>query len=679
MDNSLRMQKGKSWSKRIIAWAILSFFVVILSFAVFYIAGMLGFSLAVAIGIAIVVGLAVAVLGILGLVDSNLSARAAFLSASIIVITIVIGIICFIFFSGLAIFREVGFFRFLFGTTWHIHPTDPTLNIYGVFPMMMGTFIAGAGALVIGGGIGVLAAVFISRFCPKKIKPIITQAINMLAGIPSVIYGFFAIQFIVPMFNEISPNGSGTGPLAVAIILGIMIMPMVVALSRASIDAVEKSYYEGAVALGANDSTAVFKVVVPSAKSGIFASLILGLGRAVGETMAVIMVAGNSATMPLGIFESFRTLTTNIVFEMSYSMPGTSHYNALLGTGVVLLIVVLLINIIFNLVKHKVNIFAPIKRLLPKRKPQASTDVTASESLSPSTYVQGLKFEDMRSSSLSARISKAIPVVLKSLTYVAVVFAVVALVGITTFVLANGLPHINKQLLTGEFTFGGPRTIAPSIVTTFMVILLAGVIAFPLGIACAIFLNEYSKRGSKIAKYIELAVETLAGIPSILYGLFGGIFFVTFVGLGASITAGSLTVALMLLPVTVRSTQESLKSVPDTYREGAYALGVRKPRTIFKIILPSALPGIVAMIILGVGRIVAETAALIFTMGGSMGGMPEGYNSPGTTLAVAFYRLTEPGIYDNEAFATASILIMIVLALNILATVISARLRKRRT
>ena len=660
------------------AVALSTYIALLLSVAVFYFAGILGFPFITAILIAIAIGIVSVVFFLLGVVNIDMSAKTAFLTASIIVMTVVVGIILFIFFNGASIFFEVGFFRFIFGSEWYIHPSNPALNDYGIFPMIVGTFVAATGALIIGGGFGILAAVFISRFCPKKIKPIITQAINMLAGIPSVIYGFFGLKFIVPIFNSISPNASGTGPLVVAIVLGIMIMPMVVALSRSSIDAVEKHYYEGAVALGASDARAVFRVVVPSAKSGIMASLILGLGRAVGETMAVIMVAGNAVSMPLGPFEAFRTLTTNIVFEMAYSIPGSSHYGALLGTGVVLLVVILIINIVFNLVKNKVNVLVPVKKLI-KRFSKKKEKVVVSEPLSHTAHIKDYRFEDMVSTSFFTKILKTIPHVLKYLSFVAIGFALVALVGITMFVLVNGLPNITGQLLTGEFTFGGPRTIAPSIVSTLMVVLLAGAIAFPLGIACAVFLAEYSKKGNKVAKAIELAVETLAGIPSILYGLFGGIFFVTFMGLGASITAGALTVALMLLPVTVRATQESLKSVPVSYREGSLALGAGKARTIFKVVLPAALPGIVAMIILGIGRVVAETAALIFTMGGSMGGMPSGYSSPGTTLAVAFYRLTEPGIYDNEAYATASILIMLVLTLNILATVISARLRKKRS
>ncbi|MCL2821842.1 MAG: phosphate ABC transporter permease subunit PstC [Firmicutes bacterium] len=684
--------------------AVLSLYIAFgLSIAVFYICNLvLGFPIIVAIILSFIVGVATTTLFLMGVVNKDMSFKAAFFMSGTIVSVAVAGIIVFIFITGMPIFFEVGFFRFIFGRTWYINPDNPSENIYGVFPMIMGTFVAGIGALIFGGGLGVLTAVFISRFCHKKIKPVVTQAVNMLAGIPSVVYGFFGLEVIVPMFNSISPNGSGTGPLAVALVLGIMILPTVVALSRTSIDAVEKSYYEGAVALGSRDSSAVFRVVLPGAKSGVMASLILGLGRAVGETMAVIMVAGNSTFLPTGPFEAFRTLTTNIVFEMSYASD--SLMNALLGTAVVLMITVLLINIAFNLLKRKDSdkpsltkkLFLFIKYKLVKGRvasgtanvPKAKKNFSVSNygadtgqrhdkiALEPPQKIRPL--EQMVSRSFFAKLIKIIPPFFKVLTFISSALAIVALVGITAFILINGLPHISLSLLTGEFTFNGPRTIAPSIITTLMVILLSGIIAFPLGIACAVFLNEYSKRGSKIAKIIELAVETLAGIPSILYGMFGGIFFVVTMNLGASITAGSLTMALMLLPISVRTTQESLKSVPNTFREGSLALGAGKARTIFRVVLPNALPGIVAMIILGIGRVVAETAALIFTMGGSLGGMPEGFGSPGTTLAVAFYRLTQPGIYDNEAYATASILIMIVFVLNILATIIYGKLKKKK-
>ena len=210
-----------------------------------------------------------------------------------------------------------------------------------------------------------------------------------------------------------------------------------------------------------------------------------------------------------------------------------------------------------------------------------------------------------------------------------------------------------------------------------MTILLSIVIAIPLGIATAIFLNEYTKKGSRFISIIRSAVDILSGVPSIVYGLFGAITFVVLLGGSYSILAGSLTISIMLLPTVIRSTEESLKSVPDSFREGSLALGAGKLRTIFKVVLPSAMPGIIAAVILSIGRVVSESAPFMFTMGASIKPMPDGYMSSGTTLAVALYKLSSENLHTNEAYATACILIVIVLALNLLAEWVGKKLEKK--
>ena len=185
--------------------------------------------------------------------------------------------------------------------------------MYGILPMIVGTLCATAGALLVGGTIGYLTAIFLAKFCPKKIKGILSQVVNLLAGIPSVIFGFFGMRVLSPFLGIFTSNGSGSGIFLVSIVLGIMILPTVVSLSKNAIEAVPDAYYEGARALGASHEQAVFKVVVPAGRSGVLASLILGVGRAMGETMAVVMVAGNSPVFPTGLFRSFCTLTATIV------------------------------------------------------------------------------------------------------------------------------------------------------------------------------------------------------------------------------------------------------------------------------------------------------------------------------------------------------------------------------
>ena len=249
--------------------------------------------------------------------------KGVFTAAAIICVVAVASIFIFLIIKSFPAFQKIGFFNFLFGDTWapdkdDVYAATELYGSYGIFTMVVGTLAATVGALLFGGIFGYYTAVFIVFFCPEKLKKVFTTVVNLLAGIPSVVYGFFGIMFLLPALANIAPN-NGSGLLATSIILGIMILPTVVSLTRTSLDAVPKSYYEGAVALGATHSRAVFKTVSPAASSGIFAALVLGVGRALGETMAVVMVAGNSPVYPEGLFGSFRVMTANIVMEMGYA------------------------------------------------------------------------------------------------------------------------------------------------------------------------------------------------------------------------------------------------------------------------------------------------------------------------------------------------------------------------
>jgi|GEM_PF-28274 len=278
------------------------------------------------------------------------AAKILFLIAAIFAIFAVLAIIGFLFFQGIPAMRRIGLFNFLFGTIWHPEDADmvaggaPLVGDYGLAPMIVGSLYTVAGALIVGGILGIFTAVFLSSFCPKKIKPVLRQIVNLLAGIPSVIFGFFGMMVIVPLL------GGNYGILPVSIILGIMILPTIAAISTSGIEAVDRGYYEGAVALGATKSQAIFKVVVPAAKSTILASTILGVGRSIGETMAVILVAGNNPVMPRGLLTDFRTLTANIVMEMAYATQGGLTLGAMIATGCVLVVFILIINTAFMLV-----------------------------------------------------------------------------------------------------------------------------------------------------------------------------------------------------------------------------------------------------------------------------------------------------------------------------------------
>lgn len=256
-----------------------------------------------------------------------------------------VALICiFIFINGIPV-AEVGVFRFLSGSQW-----KPSNDIYGIFPMILGSLYVTAGAIIIGVPVGILTAVFMARFCPKKLYRIIKPAVDLLAGIPSVVYGFFGLMVIVPFIRDFL-GGSGSSMLAASVILGIMILPTIVNVSEAAIRAVPESYYEGSLALGATHERSVFFTVVPAAKSGIMAGVILGVGRAIGETMAVVMVAGNQAVIPSGVLKGLRTLTANIVLEMGYAAD--LHRGALIATAAVLFVFILIINLTFSFIKRR--------------------------------------------------------------------------------------------------------------------------------------------------------------------------------------------------------------------------------------------------------------------------------------------------------------------------------------
>jgi phosphate transport system permease protein len=257
-------------------------------------------------------------------------------------------IICFfMFINGFPAIFKIGIFNFLGGDIWK--PTDvPAL--YGILPMIVGSLYVTAGAIIIGVPIGLLTAIFLSFFCPKKLHKVLKPIIELLAGIPSIVYGFFGLVVLVPLIRD-NFGGNGNSMLTASIILGIMILPTVISISEASLRAVPSLYYEGALALGATHERSIFSVILPAAKSGVLASVILGIGRAVGETMAVIMVAGNQARMPTGILKGVRTMTANIVIEMGYAAE--LHREALIATGVVLFVFILLLNLCFSLISNR--------------------------------------------------------------------------------------------------------------------------------------------------------------------------------------------------------------------------------------------------------------------------------------------------------------------------------------
>ncbi len=270
-----------------------------------------------------------------------------FLFTALISIIAVLFICVFLFANGLPAMGEIGVIDFLFGMNW-----KPTSDMYGIFPMIVGSLYITALAIILGVPIGIMTAVYMTYFCPKYIYRWLKPAVDLLAGIPSIIYGFFGMTVLVPFVRNYI-GGNGNSILSASILLGIMILPTIITISESAINAVPDAFYENSRALGATHERSVFLVVVPAAKSGILASVVLGIGRVIGETMAVVMIAGNQPRLTGNILKGIRTMTANVVIEMKYAAG--LHEEALVATGVVLFVFILLINTSFSVIKNRVN------------------------------------------------------------------------------------------------------------------------------------------------------------------------------------------------------------------------------------------------------------------------------------------------------------------------------------
>ncbi|MGN0782282.1 MAG: phosphate ABC transporter permease subunit PstC [Christensenellales bacterium] len=575
------------------------------------------------------------------------AAKAVFTVSAFFSVAAVAGIVFFILLESIPAFSEIGVFNFIFGTTWA--PTKDFLPVserFGILPMIVGSVAVTAGAILVGGTTGVFTAVFLACFCPKRLKAVFNQVINLLAGIPSIVYGYFGLVALVPLLAKSSPTGSGQGALASSIILGLMILPTVASIVRNSLEAVPEGLLEGALALGCTKAQAVFKVILPASKSGTVTGIIMGIGRAVGETMAVMMIAGNSPQFIEGPFTSIRTLTINIVMEMNYAEG--LHMNALIATGFVLLVLVLLLNAILAYVNRR-------------KKPLSKNASLNSKGQSGITHV-----------------FKKTGGVCESLKYASAAIACIValcLAFLIVFVFVKGVGHISWDLLFGE-SGNEKMTLRPAFVSTGMLILLSLAVALPVGVATAVYLAEYSGRGSRAVRVVRLFVDTLASIPSIVFGLFGSLVFGELLGMGYSLLSGGLTLALIVLPTIIRSAEESILAVSDSLREASLALGAGKARTIFKVVLPAAMSGIITAVILSVGRIVGESAALIYTAG-AVPYTPQSYLDEGSTFAVMMWMFSGEGMYVDSAYATACILMIFVAILNLLVTMCERKFRKK--
>ena len=603
--------------------------------------------------------------------------KTVFFFTALFAVIVVAFILLFLLRDGYLIFSQVGIFDFLFGTAW-----TPTAFVpsYGIFPLIAGTILVTIGAMVFAVPLSLGCAIYISELASPRVKKVLKPAVELLAGIPSVVYGFFGLIFLTNFIRVTFDLPTGETWLAASVLLGIMALPTIISVSEDAISSVPREYKEGSLAIGATRWQTMSRVIVPAALSGIAAAIILGIGRAIGETMAVLMVAGNAAIIPdpiWNILSPLRTLTGTLGIEMGEVSVGSEHYNALFGIAVVLLIITLIVNlsavaILRHLregrIRHQVSIqlISPaVKNSLVRIAKIFGIVFVVIFILiaAPLWFAALLLFSGAAWYFGNGLLSqKHIETFAFFLIACAAITVLAILLILLQDIIINGLPALSLEFLTQPpKDLGRAGGIFPAIIGTLYLVGGAILIALPLGVGAAIYLVEYTREG-RITGIIRTGVDLLNGTPSIVFGLFGFAFIVLFLNFGVSMIAGQITLSLMVLPTVIRTTEESLKSIPSSLREGSLALGATKWQTIRNVVLPPAVPGIVTGAILSIGRAAGETAPIMFTaVVFSSRFLPDSVFQPVMALPYHLFILATnvPGASTNK-YGTALVLLIIV-------------------
>lgn len=583
---------------------------------------------------------------------------------------------------------------FLSGMRW-----SPTESLqYGTFPLIVGTLLVTLGAMVIAIPLSIGAAVFISEIASARLRSIVKPAIELLAGIPSVVYGFFGLIILTTWIQDYLGAPIGTTWLAGSIILGIMAVPTITTVAEDAIKAVPREYKEGSLAMGASKWQTISKVVLPSALSGITAAIILGIGRAVGETMAVLMVCGNAAVIPSplwNVLSPIRTLTSSLGIETAEAAVGSMHYHALFGVAVLLLLITFIINLsaayLLNTIKKKHQATSQKK----KQWISIELSIKIKKILFSSFLLFILLFLYLATGIIITIVLVTIGIigsfVMKKLSQkhiqniafstitVCIIINIILLGIILIYIVVNGAGALSWEFLTQPpRSLGRAGGISTAILGTLYLVAGAIALALPIGVGASIYLTEYTKE-NLITKIIRSAADLLNGTPSIVFGLFGFAFFVLYLQFGFSLVAGQITLAFMIIPTILRTTEEALRSVPQSIREGSYAVGATRWQTIRRVVLPPAAPGIITGAILGIGRAAGETAPIMFTAVTFSAFVPSSVFEPVNSLPYHLFVIATnvPGEQAKAAAGgTALVLLLLVIGFYSIAILIRNHYQK---
>lgn len=639
---------------------------------------------------------------------SEIFVRGVLFTAAIFAVLAVFFIMLFLIKEAVFILQTVSLYDFLFGEVWNPTGLAPQ---FGTLPLWTGTILVTIGAMAIAAPLGIGSAIYLSEIASPKIRNVVKPAIELLAGIPSVVYGFFGLIILTSWLRVAFDVPSGECWLAGSILLGIMALPTIISVSEDAISAVPVAFKQGSLGLGATHWQTISRVIIPASLSGITAAVILGMGRAIGETMAVLMVTGNAGVIPepiTNVLSPVRTLTGTLGIEMGEVAVNSEHYYALFGVAVLLLAITLFVNIGAGAILKKINSTSKKTTGRTEVRIRAGIKYTTgflfetnikslricSKNLKYAAYAALVIFAAMLFGISAALITAFFILILYlvfnkfsaalsqklafGLLYLSTGIVLLVLAVILYDIISNGLPAISWEFLTeAPRSLGREGGIFPAIVGTLYLVLGSILFALPLGVGAAIYLIEYTKE-SRATAVISSGVDLLNGTPSIVFGLFGFSFLVIWLNLGVCLLVGQITLGLMILPTIIRTTQEALKSVPQSVRQGSLALGASKWQTISKVVLPPAFPGIITGTILSIGRAAGETAPVMFTaVVFSSRFLPSSVFEPVMALPYHLFILSTnvPGATTNQ-YGTALVLIGFVVAVYIAAIVIRNHYQK---
>jgi len=570
---------------------------------------------------------------------------------------------------------KVSILQFFTGTKWTPNGTDPS---FGILPLLSGTVLIAGGSILIATPLGVGAAVYLTQFANKKISSIAKPIIELLAGIPSIVYGFFALIVISPILREYF-GASYFNAASAIIVMSVMILPIIVSVSDDSMRAVPRELKEGSLAIGATKWETAIKVVMPAASSGIIASILLGLARALGETMVVALAAGNVAKLTLNPLNQVQTMTAYIAQVATGDIPPGLAVSAAFAIGLVLFAITYMINYIAGLVVLRIQNAGGTASKKKKKINTFNLFGNKSNTKLISSQINNLEIKKIESENTLGFRHKIGKIGIVSVGS-CLVFAVVFLGFLMFSILEQGLSGININFLT-SYPSSNPNIagIYPVILGSIYLVGLSMIFSLPVSVGAAVYLNEFAKDNA-YTRILRRLIQNLAGVPSIVFGLVGLTVFVRIFGFGTSVLSGSLTLSLMIMPIIIVTTEEALKGIPKSFREAARGLGATKWQTVRHHVIPYALPGTLTGSILALSRAIGETAPILFIASVFAKTAPDSIFDGFLALPVTiFFWTRHPKLqFQNLAASTIIILLIILFAMNLLAMIIRQRSQANR-